>query len=246
MSLSSAVAEPEHADRLPLSAAFQGPEGRPRHGPEPHRRQRRRCGAQGAARHADLRGGSTRRSSPISPSPASASCCLRGGNGGFGNAHFKSSTNQAPRHANPGQPGEELHDLAAAEAHRRCRAGRPAQRRQVDLPCRGQPPRKPKIADYPFTTLHPNLGVVRVDSTDFVLADIPGLIEGAMKAPASAIASSAMSSAARSCCISSTPRCDDPVEALSNYPRRTRGLWRRLDDKPEIVALNEMRRRPGG
>ena len=103
---------------------------------------------------------------------------LTGGNGGFGNAHFKTSTNRAPRRANPGRPGEERTDLAAPEADRRRRPGRPAQRRQVDL-LAAVSAAKPKIADYPFTTLHPDLGVVRVDEREFVLADIPGLIEGA-------------------------------------------------------------------
>jgi GTP-binding protein len=162
----------------------------------------------------------------------------RGGNGGFGNEHFKSSTNQAPRRANPGQPGIEMTIWLRLKLI--------ADAGLVGLPNAGKSTflaavsaAKPKIADYPFTTLHPNLGVVRVDGTDFVLADIPGLIEGAHEG--AGIGDRFLGHVERCAVLLHLvdATLDDPVEAYEIIRGELQAYGAGLEAKPEIVALSK-------
>ncbi len=162
----------------------------------------------------------------------------RGGNGGFGNTHFKSSTNQAPRHANPGQQGEELNIwlrlklIADAGIIGLPNAGKSTFLARVSAA-------KPKIADYPFTTLHPNLGVVRIDNTDFVLADIPGLIEGAHEG--AGLGDRFLGHVERCAVLLHLvdATLDDPAEAYAIIRGEVEAYGAGLEDKPEIVALSK-------
>ena len=162
----------------------------------------------------------------------------RGGNGGFGNAHFKSSTNQAPRNANPGGEAQErwiwLRLKLIADAG------------IIGLPNAGKSTfisassaAKPKIADYPFTTLVPSLGVVRIDTNEFVLADIPGLIEGAHAGVGLGDKF-----------LAHVERCtvllhlvdgteDDVTGAYRTVRREIERYGHGLGDKPELVALSK-------
>jgi GTPase len=162
----------------------------------------------------------------------------KGGNGGFGNAHFKSSINQAPRHANPGQPGE--------ERTIRLRLKLIADAGLIGLPNAGKSTflaavsaAKPKIADYPFTTLHPQLGVVRADNREFVIADLPGLIEGAHEG-----------TGLGDKFLGHTERCrvllhlvdgtgEDAGAAYNTVRHELEAYGHGLTDKPEIVALSK-------
>lgn len=162
----------------------------------------------------------------------------KGGNGGFGNAYFTTSTNRAPRRANPGQEGIERTLILRLKLI--------ADAGLVGLPNAGKSTflatttaAKPKIADYPFTTLHPGLGVVRAYGREFVLADIPGLIEGA---------SEGVGLGDRF--LSHVERCrvllhlvegtsEDAGEAYKTVRHEIEAYGHGLDEKPEIVALSK-------
>ncbi|MCF6326149.1 MAG: GTPase ObgE [Devosiaceae bacterium] len=164
---------------------------------------------------------------------------LTGGNGGFGNAHFKSSSNRAPRHANPGLPGIEkwiwlrLKLIADAGLVGLPNAGKSTFLSSVSAA-------KPKIADYPFTTLHPNLGVVRIGEKDFVLADIPGLIEGAHEG--AGIGDRFLGHVER--CVVNVHLIDgtseDVVASYKTIRTELNAYGNGLADKKQIVVLNKI------
>jgi GTP-binding protein len=164
----------------------------------------------------------------------------RGGDGGFGNAHYKTSTNRAPRRADKGWPGEErwlwlrLKLIADAGLVGLPNAGKSTFLSVVSAA-------RPKIADYPFTTLHPQLGVVRLNATEeFVLADIPGLIEGAHEGVG--LGDRFLGHVERCAVLlhlvdGSQP---DPVRAWQTVRGELEGYGNGLAEKPEILALNKL------
>jgi GTP-binding protein len=162
-----------------------------------------------------------------------------GGNGGFGNAHFKSSTNRAPRRANPGLPGEErwiwLRLKLIADAGL---VGQPNAGKSTFLAATSSA--KPKIAEYPFTTLHPQLGVVRVDGREFVLADIPGLIEGAHEGVGIGDRFLGHIERCRVLLHLVDGTLDDPATAYKTVRRELTAYGHGLADKPEVVALSKV------
>ncbi len=163
----------------------------------------------------------------------------RGGNGGFGNHYFKSATNRSPYHANPGEVGEErwvwLRMKLIADAG------------IVGLPNAGKSTllsvvsaARPKIADYPFTTLHPQLGVVKAGNNSFVLADIPGLIEGASEG--AGLGTRFLGHVERCAVLIHMidATCDDAVEAYKIIRAELKAYSKILAAKPEIIAFNKI------
>ncbi|RUU55433.1 GTPase ObgE, partial [Mesorhizobium sp. M2C.T.Ca.TU.009.01.2.1] len=163
----------------------------------------------------------------------------KGGNGGFGNQHFKTSTNQAPRRANPGLPGEELSIWLRLKLI--------ADAGLVGMPNAGKSTflaavtaAKPKIADYPFTTLHPGLGVARIDGREFVLADIPGLIEGAHEGVGIGDRFLGHVERTRVLLHLVSAQEESPGKAYKTVRAELEAYGHGLTDKVEIVALSQV------
>ena len=169
--------------------------------------------------------------------PGQRRVLAKGGDGGFGNAHYKSSTNRAPRRADSGWPGEErwvwLRLKLIADAGL---VGLPNAGKSTFLAAVSRA--RPKIADYPFTTLHPHLGVVYVGGEEFVIADIPGLIAGAHEG-----------AGLGDRFLGHIERCgvllhlvdgtaEDLGEAYRTVRRELEAYGQGLAEKPEIVALD--------
>ncbi|KAB2655471.1 GTPase ObgE [Brucella tritici] len=163
----------------------------------------------------------------------------KGGNGGFGNLHFTTSTNRAPRRANPGQDGIErtiwlrLKLIADAGLVGLPNAGKSTFLASVTAA-------KPKIADYPFTTLHPNLGVARVDGREFVIADIPGLIEGASEGVGLGDRFLGHVERTRVLLHLVSAQEEDVAKAYQVIRGELEAYEHGLADKPEIVALSQI------
>lgn len=163
---------------------------------------------------------------------------LKGGDGGFGNEHFKSSTNRAPRKSTPGWPGEEIWVWLRLKLI--------ADVGLVGLPNAGKSTflsvvsrAKPKIADYPFTTLAPNLGVVYIHNTEFVVADVPGLIEGAHEGVGLGTRFLGHVERCKAILHLIDGTQEDVVGAYKTIRRELELYGQHLTDKPEIVALNK-------
>ncbi len=163
---------------------------------------------------------------------------LKGGDGGFGNAHYKSATNQAPRKFTPGWPEQEMAVWLRLKLI--------ADVGLVGLPNAGKSTflaacsnAKPKIADYPFTTLHPNLGVVKAGDRDFVIADIPGLIEGAHEGQG--LGTRFLGHVERTSVLLHIIDCtqDDLIGAYKTIRHELKEYGANLEDRHEIIALNK-------
>ncbi len=163
----------------------------------------------------------------------------QGGNGGWGNLRFKTSTNQAPRRANPGQPGVErtlwLRLKLIADAGL---LGLPNAGKSTFLAATSNA--RPKIADYPFTTLHPGLGIVGIDGAEFVVADIPGLIEGAHEGRG--LGDRFLGHVERCAVLLHLVdgTSDDPAQDWRTIIRELEEYGGALSDKPRVTVLNKV------